>query len=192
VEDNDASRPSEIDKFAKIKAFLQFYGPLTIESYVHLPESLTNPVPSNYPDQLKLNLVSKIRRSLEVIDKSAIELVQERMGIAKDLKSLHDAFEDSNSNEFYQFLHDTFHIKKRYYQYYQSYFKFLERYPLFQRIPVTLSDLCLITGKIESWFKSAECSGLLCVNSLLVQTLYRHTIKNVLKYAEFSTCNVAF
>jgi hypothetical protein len=68
VEDNDAYCPSEIDKFAKIKVFLQFYGPLTIESYVHLPESLTNPVPSNSPDQLKLNLVSKIRRSLEVID----------------------------------------------------------------------------------------------------------------------------
>jgi hypothetical protein len=131
-----------------------------MKSYDISPEILPVAVPGDSPDQIKHKLYSNIRKRLLVIDKSAIEIVHERMGIASDLKSLHDAFDDPNSDSFYQFLDDNFRIKKRHYQYYQSYFKFLTKYPLFQRIPVAFSGLCLKTGKIESWFASAECSRL--------------------------------
>ena len=78
---------------------------------------------------------------MQKLDKSAIEIVQIRLQIAWDLKALYNAYDSSSTNTFYLFIKEEFGLNKRSYQYYQSYFRFLVKYPLFQRIPVAFTFL---------------------------------------------------
>jgi hypothetical protein len=122
------SPPPEVEEFASIREFLQINGPLAMDSYHGSQELLLDPSSTDTFEQITF----KIRSMMQKLDSSAIEMVQERMQIAFDLKRLYDIYDDSsNTIPFYQFLKEEFGLNKRTYQYYQSYNKFLVDYPLF-------------------------------------------------------------
>ena len=154
------SPPSAVDEFASINEFLQINGPLTTESYRVSQEILTVPAPCDSFDQTRLKLSFNIQIMMQKLDKSAIEIVQIRLQIAWDLKALYNAYDSSSTNTFYLFIKEEFGLNKRSYQYYQSYFRFLVKYPLFQRIPVAFTFLRTKTTQIELWFNTVDCSRL--------------------------------